>query len=1215
MSGARRPFVHLHTHTEYSLLDGMSRLGEITEIAARDGMPAVAITDHGNLFGAIKFHRAAQNAGVKPILGCEAYVAPKSRRDRNRDADNQHLVLLAKNRTGYRNLMRLSSIAHHEGYYYKPRMDFELLEAHHEGLIALSACPKGIVPREIVSGGDPVEAAGRYQEVFGKGNYYLELMDHTPANGSGEKAARLTELERQIREGLVEVSRKTGIPLVGTNDSHYAAPGDVSAHDLRLCISVNEKVSETRRLKFDSDQFFFKTSEQMEALFEGCSEAYRNTVEIAEAVESWDLVEGRNLLPDFQAPEGKTLDVHFEESARSGLVERLRSPEVHGQRPPAADYEARLQMELEVIRKTGYSAYFLIVQDFVRFSRDRRIPVGPGRGSAAGSLVAYALGITDIDPLPHGLLFERFLNRDRVSPPDIDVDFCEVRREEVLDYVAERYGSDRVAQIMTLSTMQAKMAIRDVGRMLELPAARVDQLAKTIPEGASLEEALTQAPRLREARRDPELGRLFEIAARLEGLPRSIGTHAAGVVIAPQPLEEILPLERDVEGRGAAGAGRNGASENGGAGAQRRRTQYDMKDCEAVGLFKMDFLGLRALTHIEDCAQRIEEDPDLVRTAGQQEALALIRRGRFEKVPPDPAVFELFSRADTDGIFQFESDGMRDLLSGYHPENLDDLAALNALFRPGPLESGMTEDFLRAKRKDGFSKKLDREVRELFPETRGLIVYQEQVMLAAQKLAGYTLGKADILRKAMGKKDPEAMRSEEGRFVEGAVANGLRRKLAQETFQQIAKFAGYGFNRSHAVGYALIAYVAGWLKTHFPRHFLASLLTAQQRAGDRDDRIARIRAAAEAQGVPIYPPDVQKSRAEAAVEGEGIRYGLAVVKQVGSRAARAIEEARRGCGRFESLSHFAEEVEPGSLNRGVVEALVCAGAFDFLKISRARIFESIPRALEAANRARSRREGGALSLFGGRCEIPRDRFPEVPDWADAERLHRERKALGFYWRGHPATSLRKAAGALVTGAVQDVQSSTESGGVTVVGLVRNVRKRKTRDGRAMANFAVEDETGAIGVVVFPDTWEHCPPIEDEPAVFVSGQFKADSGREPETGGRRAGQAEIVASRVQLAADALFTAARRVELLVTEPERMEAALHALLERHPGKVPLRLRIRHPQGETVLETAITVGATDELVLEAARLLGPRSVLLDGVPLTPYARDALELRSSSGR
>ena len=1201
--GGRRPFVHLHTHTEYSLLDGMSRLSEVTGMAARDGMPAVAITDHGNLFGALKFHKKAREAGVRPILGCEAYVAPGDRREHNPDSENQHLVLLARNRTGFLNLMRLSSAAFSEGFYFKPRMDFELLAEHHEGLIALSACPKGIVPREVITGGDPVEWAGRYQEVFGKGNYYLELMDHTPPGGAGPEGAGLSDLERRIRDGVIEVSRKTGIPLVGTNDSHYAAPEDAAAHDLRLCISVNRPVSDPRRLKFHSDQFFFKTSEQMEEVFADCPEAFRNTLEIAEQIEDFDLVEKRDLLPEFDVPPGKTLAGHLEESAARGLSWRFESPEVHGTRPPRSDYEDRLQMELEVIRRTGYSAYFLIVQDFVRFSRERGIPVGPGRGSAAGSLVAYALGITDIDPLAHGLLFERFLNPDRISPPDIDVDFCEFRREEVLNYVAETYGNDRVAQIMTLGTMQAKLVVRDVGRMLELPPPQVDRIAKLIPDGASLSQATGSVPQLREERRDPRIARLFELAERLEGLPRNIGTHAAGVVIAPGPLEEILPLYRDVETRTTGSGGKKGPAA-GRAGPVRRRTQYDMKDCEAVGLFKMDFLGLRALTHIEDCARRVEEDGEAVRTPDEEEAVAHIRAGRFEKVPPDPPTFALFSRADTDGIFQFESRGMRELLASYQPETLDDLAALNALYRPGPLESGMTADFVAAKRKGGLSDKLDRRVRALFPETRGLIVYQEQVMLAAQQLAGYSLGQADILRKAMGKKDPEVMRSEEGRFVEGAVGAGLSRRVAEETFQQIAKFAGYGFNRAHAVGYALVAYVAGWLKTHFPLHFLASLLTAQHRSGDKDERIARIRNGAEAAGIAVLPPDVQRSGAEAQVEGKAVRYGLEAVKQVGGRAAREIERARRACGGFESLGHLLEAVDAKSLNRGVLESLCCAGAFDSLGVPRSRILPAIPAALEAASRTRGRRDAGVQSLFGGGEESRADVFPEAPPWSDAERLRREREALGFYWVGHPATEYRAAMEAVVSGPVEQAANLGDGAEVGVVGLVRELRKRTTRAGRAMAHFNLEDETGSVAVVAFPDVWSTCPALESEPVALVRGRLKGEAGRPGGGGGRRTQRAELVASHVLLADEAPYRLARRAELLVTEPDRHGNDLRDLLARHRGEQPLLLRIRSRGIDVLLETATPVHVSRDLARAVWELFGPDTLRLDGQLPPSFAR-----------
>ena len=1189
---AARPFVHLHTHTEYSLLDGMSRVPGLARQAAADGMPAIAITDHGHLVGAFKMHQAARAAGVKPILGCEAYVAPGSRKEKNKDSENQHLVLLARNETGYRNLLRLTSIAHKDGYHYKPRMDFDLLERHHEGLIALSACPKGIVPREIVEEGDPLEAAGRYQEVFGKGNYYLEIMDHSPAGEPDGAAARLSGLERRIAEGAIRISRRTGIPLVGTNDSHYAERGDARAHDFRLCISTNTTYSSEKRLRFDSEEFYFKSSAEMREVFSGCPEAYGNTLEIAEGIEDYDLVREESLLPDFEVPGGGALDEHFERSVRDGLAARLEAEAAHGERPPRADYEARLEVELGVIRRTGYSAYFLIVQDFVRFARRKRIPVGPGRGSAAGSLVAYALGITGIDPLAHGLLFERFLNPDRISPPDIDVDFCEIRREEVLDYVSERYGSDRVAQILTVGTLQAKLAVRDVARMLEVPGAEIDRLAKLIPDGVGLEQAFEREPRLKEVvGNDSRLTEVFEIAKRLEGLPRNIGTHAAGVVVAPRPLEEVLPLYRDVD---AAGGGRGAAASDGEA---RRRTQFDMKDCEAVGLFKMDFLGLRALTQIEDCARRIEEDPDLELPREEAAAVRAIRDGDFEKVPPDPRAFELFSRADTDGLFQFESSGMRRLLARYRPETLDDLAALNALYRPGPLESGMTDEFVETKRQGRHSRKLDERVRRLFTETRGLIVYQEQVMWAARELAGYSLAQADILRKAMGKKDPAVMAAQEKTFVEGAAERGLPRKVAQETFAQIAKFAGYGFNRAHAVGYALVAYVSGWLKALYPVHFMASLLTAQQRSSDKDDRIARTRASAEERGIRVLPPDLRSSGADARVEEGQVRFGLAALKGVGHAAARAVVEAREALGGVRTLAELLGEADLRAVNRGVLEAFAGAGALDFLGVPRSQVSAAIPQAIRAAQRARARKDEGAQALFGGGDERPADAFVEAPEWSEEERLRREREALGFYWRGHPAKAYREALGAWVSGPIASVPGSGEQE-VRIVGLVRRLRKRTTRDGRPMANFALEDETGDLSVVVFPGEWEHCPSLEQEPAVWVSGRARKDSGASPDD------PPEISASRVLLAAAAPFEFAQRVDLEVEDPTEVRRSLELLVGRHPGTATLQLRLGPKGAGSALRVGAGVRPNAEFAAEAVSVLGPDAVWLNDRPLPSFAR-----------
>ncbi len=1200
-TAGRRPFIHLHTHTEYSLLDGMSRIDEVVAIAKRDGMPAVAMTDHGNLHGALKFHRAAKAAGVKPILGMEAYMAPGSHRERNRQGENRHLVLLAKNAVGFRNLMKLTSMAHAEGFYFQPRMDLEMLERHHEGLIALSGCPAGELPRAILNGGDAMGIAGRYQEIFGRGNYFLEVMDHRGPDGKSLHS-ELASVEPRIRAGVEELARRTGIPLVGTNDSHYPHADDVEAHDVMLCISMNKPVSAPHRLRFDGDQFFFKSSAQMEQVFRDTPEAYRNTMEIAEAIEEFDLFEeGRALLPEFQPPEGRTLDEHFDRSVREGLEARLRSGAAYGPRPDRAEYESRLRLETDVIRRTGYSAYFLIVQDFVRFARKRGIPVGPARGSAGGSLIAYALSITDVDPLVHGLLFERFLNPDRVSPPDIDVDFCEFRREEVLDYVFERYGSDRTAHIVTTGTLHAKGAVRDVARMLELHPGEIDRLAKQIPDNATVAEALRAVPMLKEAARDPRIAHVFQLAQRLEGLPRQTGTHAAGVVIAPKPLDEILPLGRFAD----AGKSRwpQPRGSGGEARAPRRLTQYDMKDCEAVGLFKMDFLGLRNLTQIEDCAERIDADRELLLSGGKQAAIAAIRAFQYERVPPDPQVFALFAEADTDGIFQFEGRGVRELLRQYRPETLDDLAAMTALFRPGPLKSGMARDFVRAKQRERQSEKLPPRVRRLFPETRGLIVYQEQVMLAARELAGYSLAQADILRKAMGKKDPEVMRSQQERFVRGAVAKGLPRREASQLFEQIANFAGYGFNRSHAVGYALVAYVAAWLKTHFPVHFLASLLTARRRAG-KGEKLGWIRSAAEARGLRILPPDVQRSGAEAEVEGGAVRYGLAAVKHVGEAAARAIVAARKSHGAFESLSRLAREVEAGTLNRGALEALTGAGALDFLDMPRSRILAAIPDVLRRANQSRSRDAAGVQPLFGAASNVLKDSFPQAPGWSEAERLRREFDAFGFYWSGHPAEEVREVFGTRVTGSIEEIRANGEAGQIQGVGQVRHLRKRKTRDGNMMGEFRLEDETGFIKVVAFPDTWR-ATPVQDEDLVVVSGELR--KGRAPTSSSSSGGiggeaEPEVIAESLAPPEAAFCQTVRRVDLIVVRPEGRKDALSDLIARHqPGRAGLRLDLR-ARRRYVLDTATRLRPDRSLMIEARALLGDDAVRLDGRPLPRF-------------
>ncbi|HXV63421.1 MAG TPA: DNA polymerase III subunit alpha, partial [Vicinamibacteria bacterium] len=865
-----RPFVHLHNHSDYSLLDGASRVSDIVELAARYGMPAVALTDHGNMFGAVYFYEEARKRGVKPILGCEMYVAPNSRFDKSPNGSiadtNNHLVLLAENLEGYRNLVKLVTAGYLEGFYYKPRIDKELLDRHSKGLIGLSACLKGEVPQAALRGDvkSATRAAGVYRDILGEGNFFLEIQDH---------ALGLPD-EKTVNTNLMELARKEGFQTVATNDCHYISRDDAEAHDILLCIGTGKKVSDRQRMRYPGDQFYFKSSEEMAALFVGTPEPYDNTLAIAERIDLTLEQEGFRI-PRFDVPVGDTVESHFEQVAWNGFRERWRShgPAIEaGGRFTLEDYENRLRREIAMIREMGFPSYFLIVWDFIRFAKERGIPVGPGRGSAAGSLVAYSLRITDIDPLEHELLFERFLNPERVSMPDIDIDFCEARRGEVIDYVTSKYGRDNVAQIITFGTMKARAVLRDVGRVLDIAYADVDRIAKLIPPtlDATLEKALEEVPQLKEAMAaDERVRALVDTAKRLEGVSRHASTHAAGVVIAPEPLTEFLPLYRGSKGE--------------------ITTQFDMRNCEEIGLLKMDFLGLRTLTLIDNCLDMIKK----------QLGISI----DLETLPLDDAkTYELFGRGDTFGIFQFESEGMRDILRRFKPERISDLTALNALYRPGPIRSGMIDDFIDRKRGKVAPRYEHPALKEILEDTLGVIVYQEQVMQIASKLAGFTLGQADVLRRAMGKKKAEEMQSQREMFMKGAREKKIPEKKAKKIFDLMEHFAGYGFNRSHSAAYALVAYQTAWLKANYPEDYLcAVLMAADSHPAGTHERIAQAFNECVRLGIPVLPPDVNRSQANFSLEQQpdgrtAIRFGMAMIKNVGEGAAQSIVDSRAGVG-------------------------------------------------------------------------------------------------------------------------------------------------------------------------------------------------------------------------------------------------------------------------------------------------------------------------------
>ncbi|HWP84914.1 MAG TPA: DNA polymerase III subunit alpha, partial [Terriglobia bacterium] len=791
-----KEFVHLHLHTDYSLLDGACQIPRLVEQADRLGMKALAVTDHGNLFAAVEFHKAARARGLKPIIGCEAYISQQGRHSRSETDHYNHLVLLAANQTGYRNLVRLVSAAYLEGFYHKPRMDKELLARHAQGLIALSACLRGEIAEALLAGNmeEARRVAYQHQDIFGKGNYFLEMQDQG------------LEQEKRINPLLAELSRQTGIPLLATNDCHYLRCEDSKAHDVLLCIQTGRQVNDTKRMRFANDQFYLKSYEEMMRVFGELPEAVWRTAEVAEQCEL-NLEKIPNPFPEFAVPAGETLDSYFEKMVRAGfaarrgrLEERIRRGAL---RHTMAEYLERLEAEIRMIQQMRFSGYFLIVWDFVRFAKERGIPVGPGRGSAAGSLVSYALGITDIDPLEHNLLFERFLNPERVSLPDIDIDFCMNRRGEVIEYVTQKYGRENVAQIITFGTMAAKAAIKDVARALEIPYGEADRLAKLVPNtlNISLEQALEQSPQLAaQIQNEPRLQELMAIARKLEGMVRHASTHAAGVVISPVPLTEVVPLYK--------------------TNKNEIVTQYDMNGLESIGLLKMDFLGLTTLTVVDDALRLIEK------TRGEKIEL--------DRLPfDDPATYQLFSQGLTSGVFQFESSGMRDILRRYQPSTLADLTALNALYRPGPLQGGMIDEFIARKHGHKPITYDLPELEEILAETYGVIVYQEQVMQIAHRLAGFSLGQADLLRRAMGKKKPEEMAAQRERFVNGAVAKGHPRKKAARLFDLMEQFAGYGFNKSHSAAYAVLAYVTAYLKANYPVEFMAALLTNEMGNADK----------------------------------------------------------------------------------------------------------------------------------------------------------------------------------------------------------------------------------------------------------------------------------------------------------------------------------------------------------------------------------------------
>jgi len=1080
-------FAHLHLHTEYSLLDGASRPEELAKRVAKMGMPACAITDHGNMFGAVEFYNAMKKEKVKPIIGCEMYVAYGSRFDKagveDGQADagaNNHLIVLAANNEGYKNLVKLVSAGYTEGFYYKPRIDKELLREHREGLIVLSSCLKGEVSQSLAGGNltKAKEAALQYKDILGADNFFLEIQDHGIPD------------QQKIVPMMARLGEETGLRLVATNDSHYLSKDDAFAHEVLLCIGTGKTLGDEKRMKFYSDDFYVKSPDEMRRIFSGYGEALDNTVKIAERINVSLDVKGYHL-PNFPVPEGKDLAGYFAEVARAGLERRLKAAAplfaAKKKKHEVEAYHDRLESEIDIIRTMGFPGYFLVVWDFIKYAKDNGIPVGPGRGSGAGSLVAYSMGITDVDPLDYDLLFERFLNPERLSMPDIDIDFCMNRRGEVIEYVRRKYGADKVAQIITFGTMAAKSVVRDVGRVLGLPYGLVDKVAKTIPTGpdVTLPSAAKDSPALIEAmKNDHEVERIIEIGSRLEGLSRHAGMHAAGVVITPEPVTNYVPLYR--------------------TNRDEIVTQYDMRIVEKMGLLKMDFLGLRTLTVIDDA----------IKSAKAVEGVTI----DIETLPlDDPEVFRLFQEGRTKGVFQFESGGMVDLLRKSRPTRFEDLAALNALYRPGALDAGMVDEFVR--RKNGLSKAkyLVPAMKGILEETYGVIVYQEQVMQIAQQVAGYSLGQADLLRKAMGKKDAAVMAAERDKFVTGAVAKGIDKKKANDLFDYIEPFARYGFNKSHSVAYALVAWQTAWLKVHFPRHFMAALMTSEM---DRTDFVVKFINEASQMGIRILPPDINESNYAFTVVGPNIRFGLGAVKGVGGSAIESILEARHRKGRFASLLDFCEAVDLRACNKKVIEALIKSGSFDFLGTPRKVLFETLENTADSAQRAREEKERGQSSLFGGMIAAPAP--PPLPsaqaaalhklaEWPDDEKLRFEKETLGFYITGHPLNKFADEL-SIFANATTDTLHQHIDEIVNIGGIVSQIKKSKIKkgpnEGKLMAKFILDDQRGSVEVVVFSDLYsKYAKWLDNGIAVLLTAAVK-------DTGGMQAGRSAALQSAEQ-----------------------------------------------------------------------------------------------------
>jgi len=1134
--GILRPFAHLHVHTEYSLLDGFCRVEKLAEAAAQLGMPAVAMTDHGAMYGAVDFYKACLAAGVKPLIGSELYMAQRTRHDRvpKQDDDPYHLTVLAMDQGGYRNLVRLVSVGFTEGLYYKPRVDEELLGRYSEGLIVLSGCIAGQIPR-LLQAGQPDEAralAARYRDLLGVDRFFLELQDQRIAG------------QREVNRALVEMSRQLGVGLVATNDAHYVWREDARVHDVLLCIQTLKSVDDPDRMRFPNDEFYLKSGDEMAALWPDLPEAIDNTLAIAERCNvRFDL--GEVFLPHYEIPAGHDDDSYL----RHLCLERL-----HRRYPnPGPAIHERLNYELGMIKQTGYAGYFLVVADFVDFARSRQIPVGPGRGSGASSIVAYILGITNICPLQYGLQFDRFLNPERVDPPDFDIDFCFERRDEVIRYVFDKYGHDCVAQIITFGTMAARAAVRDVGRALSMSYNEVDRVAKLIPAGAAtVERALESSPELQKASREDAVVReVLDLAAAVEGIPRHASVHAAGVVISPDPVTEHVPLHRTGDGV--------------------IMTQFGMDTLKELGLLKMDFLGLRTLTVIDHAIKLVRESQGVEIDI---DAISL----------EDAGVYEMLARGDTLGVFQLESGGMRDLVRKAKVNCIEDVIACVALFRPGPMAN--IPNYVRAKHSD------ERQyphpnLEPILRDTYGIIIYQEQVMAIAHVMAGFTLGEGDMLRRAMGRKKREIMDAYREQFIQGCLANGHPAKLAEDLYDLIEEFAGYGFNKCHTAPYGLLAYQTAYLKHHYPVEFMAAFLSSiigdQEKVAQYADECRRL-------GVEVLRPDINQSRANYTVEQGKVRVGLAAIKNVGVGAINELAAERERGGLFKSLGDLCRRVDARQLNKRTLECLIKAGALDSLGASRSQLLAILDSSLERSQSQQRRRANGQVSMFDLTAadvlavddDLP---LPEVAEFPASMLLMMEKELLGIYVSGHPLGQYERALRERTSATAAELGDMAEGDKVVLGGLLVQQRRITTKGGDPMAFLLLEDMTGQVEVVVFPRTYGRVAAALEgvSPVVLVTGKLQ-----------RRDDEPKVIAEEIKALTEQSST---KVYLRVPENDsRLLGRLRATLQLCHGPAPVYLCFAKPKKTLLTHSEYWVDPGEEMVGMIEDVLGKGAVSIVG-------------------